>query len=118
MSPRQWICGGGNLLVQVGTANKVRNIKLGIDPVACDATGYTSSSLWSEGFDTVGTTPPDGWSVTDHLGQGFQWTFQSHLRTGATRPAGRETSPSPTLYRPRRVARTPYSLHQCSALRR
>ncbi len=64
-----------NLSVQVGTANKVRNIKLGIDPVACDATGYTSSSLWSEGFDTVGTTPPDGWSVTDHLGQGFQWTF-------------------------------------------
>ena len=48
---------------------------LGVNPVSCNAPGYTVvTDGLSESFDDVAL--PDGWSLEDLQGQGYEWAFE------------------------------------------
>ena len=60
--------------VPVGTSAVQQNITVPVDPVACTAPGYADPNY--ETFTGwAGTTPQDGWTVTDNNNSGHGWEF-------------------------------------------
>ncbi|MGH3509944.1 MAG: carboxypeptidase regulatory-like domain-containing protein [Nocardioidaceae bacterium] len=63
--------------VTLGNANQTVNVGLKVDQTTCTAPGYSyhynGQSTDFEGW--TGSTPQDGWAVTDAAGSGFTWEF-------------------------------------------
>ena len=64
--------------VTVGTTNITQNITIPVDATTCVAPGYgiTDTGGITERFNGwTGSTPQDGWTVTDNNGSGDSWAF-------------------------------------------
>ncbi len=69
-----------NQSVHMGTTDEQRDISLTVDKSACDAPGYADPL--HQDFDVAENTLPTGWSVTDNLGQGYEWTLSDRWNRG------------------------------------
>jgi N-acetylneuraminic acid mutarotase len=65
--------------VTVGSSDQTLNLQAMVDPSTCSAKGYGYHyDGASEGFSGwTGTTPEDGWTVTDAVGNGQTWSFDN-----------------------------------------
>ena len=65
--------------VTVGGSNQTVDLKAMVDPSTCSAQGYAYEyDGTSEAFSGwSGTTPQDGWTVTDGVGNGQTWSFDN-----------------------------------------
>jgi hypothetical protein len=67
------------MTVPVGTANVTRNVSVAVDVSTCAAPGYADKDTGVTQTFTgwQGTTPRDGWTVTDNIGNGEVWNFSN-----------------------------------------
>ncbi|HET8662828.1 MAG TPA: carboxypeptidase regulatory-like domain-containing protein [Nocardioides sp.] len=65
--------------VTVGSSNQTVDLQAMVDPSTCSAKGYAYEyDGTSEAFSGwTGTTPQDGWTVTDGVGNGQTWNFDN-----------------------------------------
>jgi N-acetylneuraminic acid mutarotase len=65
--------------VTVGDSDQTVNLQAMVDPDTCSAAGYSYHyNGASEAFSGwTGTTPQDGWTVTDGVGNGQTWSFDN-----------------------------------------
>lgn len=65
--------------VNLADANVTQNIALTVDPSTCSAPGYAYKNTGAtEDFaGWTGSTPQDGWTVTDNNGSGDTWGFNN-----------------------------------------
>ena len=66
--------------ITVGTSNMTQNITAAVNTSSCVAPGYgvTATGGITERFTGwTGTTPQDGWTVTDNEGNGQTWAFDN-----------------------------------------
>jgi hypothetical protein len=66
-----------SLSVKLGTKDTQKNIRAGIDATACTAPGYGWDGSTQTFTGWAGTTPQDGWAVTDADGNGQTWNFSN-----------------------------------------
>ncbi|HEY1919848.1 MAG TPA: carboxypeptidase regulatory-like domain-containing protein [Streptosporangiaceae bacterium] len=75
--------------VSLGTSGVTQNVSVPTDTSTCDAPGYafeyTGSTETFTGW--TGSTPQDGWTVTDNNGSGETWLF-GNSPTGEGEPSG------------------------------
>ena len=74
--------------ITVGASNVRKNIPVTVDPVSgCTAPGYQASGTSEQFTGWTGSTPQDGWTVTDNNGSGATWEFGNDP-TGEGEPPG------------------------------
>jgi hypothetical protein len=74
--------------ITVGTSNMRKNIAISVDAATgCTAPGYQTSGATEQFTGWTGSTPQDGWTVTDNNGSGETWVFGNDP-TGEGEPPG------------------------------